>query len=100
MGKPISKTLEYKRNAMKKLRFRGRDGWRSKKRAGYNSKYYALTANAYNGGQEWTLTDINKIFKRDKTDMELSKGIGRSVAAIQIQRTRELKRRYNETLIF
>ena len=57
-----------------------------KYRNGYNSRYYARTQNAPNKRQRWTLHDMDMIIKREVSDTELSKLLGRSVRAIQMKR--------------
>lgn len=54
----------------------------------YKKKYYKQTAYAKNYHQRWTIKEINMIMDSDKTDMEISKIIGRSVASIQTMRNR------------
>ena len=52
-------------------------------------RYYAKhRANATNGGDAWTIEKDQAILRRDMTDAQLSKTIGRSVQAIQIRRSR------------
>lgn len=56
----------------------------------YKRKYYKKTAYSKNHHQRWTIKEINMIMDSDKTDMEISKIIGRSVASIQTMRNRIL----------
>ena len=55
-------------------------------------RYYGKTQNAKNRGQSWSWSEIERIMKRDKTDMELSIEIGRSVKSIQVMRSKVNKR--------
>ena len=54
--------------------------YRSRKR------FYEKTQYARNTKQRWTVADLSKVLKREQTDSELSKEIGRSVQAIQTRR--------------
>ena len=75
------------RLCMKKLRSEGKDEWRNKKRDAYNRKTYKKsTISACNANQKWTIDDINKITNKTKSDLKLSKELGRSVMAIQVKR--------------
>lgn len=56
--------------------------WRYEQR----KRYYKKTA-IYKPRQ-WTLDEINLIFERNMTDSELSKKMHRSVASIQIMRSK------------
>lgn len=52
-------------------------------RNAHRNRYYRKTQNALNKNTRWTIFDIELVLKSDFTDTELSKKIGRSVAAIQ-----------------
>lgn len=64
-------------------------------RESQKSRYYGKTTDAENRRQPWTVHDIETIIKREKSDMELSAEIGRSVKAIQVMRS-TVKRRLAE----
>lgn len=55
-------------------------------RAKYNKKYYAKSRTWTK--RPWTLEEINLVCEHSMTDTELAKMINRSVAAIQVMRSR------------
>lgn len=52
----------------------------------YNQKYYKSTQNARNNYRRYTKYEVSLILDSDYTDPELSKMLGRSIAAIQLKR--------------
>lgn len=57
-------------------------------RAKYNKKYYAKSRTGTKIKRPWTLEEINLVCEHSMTDTELAKTINRSVAAIQVMRSR------------
>ena len=53
-----------------------------------NRRYYRQTENAKNSKKRWTREEIDIVLRNDKTDMELSLLLGRSVKSIQLIRFR------------
>ena len=56
------------------------------------AKYYGKTVNAPNRKLPWLPNELELVMAHDVTDHELSKILGRSVAAIQIQRCRNKRK--------
>ena len=52
------------------------------------NRYFSRTTYAENRRQPWTSQELNIIMAHEKSDMEISKEIGRSVRAIQEMRHR------------
>ena len=52
------------------------------------NRYFSRTTYAENRRQQWTIQELNIIMAHEKSDMEISKEIGRSVRAIQEMRHR------------
>jgi len=50
-------------------------------------RYYKKTQNAPNQRKQWTIKETNMVLAHEIPDTELSKKIGRSVGAIQAQRS-------------
>ena len=61
-------------------------------RSRQKNRYYGKTTNARNRGKSWEKEEIRLLYDRRFSDHELSYIIGRSVKAIQVQRSRMLKR--------
>lgn len=74
----------------RKKYYRDMDRYRETRNA-QKRRYYGRTQKSMNSGQSWTPYEIKRVMEHDVTDMQLSKEIGRSVAAIQCMRTK-LKR--------
>jgi len=56
----------------------------------WKRKYYAIRReDAFNSRASWTQEETDAVLRRDVTDTELSKEIGRSVFAIQAKRAKE-----------
>lgn len=74
----------------RKKDYRDMDRYRETRNA-QKRRYYRRTEKSINSGQPWTPHEIKRVMEHNVTDMQLSKEIGRSVAAIQVMRNR-LKR--------
>ena len=55
-------------------------------------RYYGKTQNAANRCMSWTESELDAIMRKEKTDMEISAEIGRSVKAIQVMRCKMKKK--------
>lgn len=55
-------------------------------------RYYGKTQNAANRCMSWTENELDAIMRKEKTDMEISAEIGRSVKAIQVMRCKMKKK--------
>ena len=72
-------------NLLKKQNYKDLNKWRQSKNR-QRKRYYKKTQNAKNSGRPWSLEEIKIVMEHDMTDTEISKLIGRSVAAIQGKR--------------
>ena len=73
---------------LKKDNYKDLDKWRKTKKK-QKQKYYSKSRNAENRFQPWSEKDIELVMEHKFSDTQLSVMIGRSVQAIQTQRSKQ-----------
>lgn len=73
-----------------------REKQRKQKKKMVNRRYYRRTQRAKNTYKRWTQEELRIVYEHKYTDHELAEMLGRSVMAIQLQRTAMKKKERDE----